>query len=115
MPRVRILQVAYDSSLLRVRTEMLKHAGFEVGSALGNDEAQRVLQENDDYDLIVVAWSAPDTVRREIVIWLKQQRPNQRVIALHSAGAHPIAEADLNSCSENPDEWFKAVKAAAVA
>jgi hypothetical protein len=30
-------------------------------------------------------------------------------------GAHPIAEADFNSCSENPDEWFKAVKAAAVA
>jgi DNA-binding NtrC family response regulator len=115
MPKARIFQVAYDASLMRVRAEMLKHAGFEVWSALGNDEARCALEAEANYDLVVVAWSASDSSRGEMVRWLKQRWPAVRVIALHSHLGHPIAEADVNSCSEKPEEWFAAVKRSALA
>ncbi len=113
--RVRVFQVAYDRSLLIVRAEMLKHAGLEVASALGNDEARRALEQAADYDLVLVAWSAPDAVRREMVVWVKLRYPQIRVMALYSATGRPIAEADFNSASERPEEWFTAVRNAAVA
>jgi hypothetical protein len=37
-----ILQVAYYQSLLEIRTRMLESGGYEVTSALGNDEAFRL-------------------------------------------------------------------------
>ncbi len=113
MPRVRIFQVAYDPSLLRVRAEMLKHAGYTVTSALGNEAAGRMLQQSGDYDLLVVGWSASDAVRSEMVRLAKQCRPSLRIIALYRAGSRVLAEADLNSCSEDPAEWFAAVTRAA--
>jgi DNA-binding NtrC family response regulator len=115
MSRVSIFQVAYDASLLRVRAEMMKHVGFDVTSALGNEEAQRALTQAANHVLVVVGWSAPDSQRREMVCWLKRHFPALRVIALYSAGAREIPEADFNSCSEVPDQWFTAVKRAAAA
>ncbi len=115
MPRrVRVFQVAYDSSLLFVRAEMLKHAGFEVESALGNEEVRRRLKQAVTYDLVMVGWSAPDELRREIVLWLKQHHPQVRVIALYNTTGHLIPEADFNSASERPEQWFSAVRQAAV-
>ena len=115
MPRVRIFHVAYDTSLLRVRTEMLKHAGFNVSSALGNPQARRELEANADYGLVVVGWSAPDGERGDMVRWVKVHYPNLRVIALYGGAGHEIPEADFNSRSEDPGEWFGAVKRAAIA
>ena len=115
MPRVRIFQVAYDPSLLRVRAEMLNHAGFQVSSALGNIQARRELLANNEYDLVVVGWSTDDGARREMVCWVKQHFPYLRVIALYGTGGHQISEADFNSNSENPEDWFLAVKRAAIA
>ncbi|MGI9101674.1 MAG: hypothetical protein ACR2IF_04430 [Terriglobales bacterium] len=111
----RIFQVAYDQSLLAIRQEMLKTAGFDVVSAQGNQAAREMLSENHAYDLIVVGWSAGDHPRRDIVTWIKQRWPQLRVIALHDTRNHPIPDADYNSASENPHEWFEAVKSAAAA
>jgi DNA-binding NtrC family response regulator len=113
MPKVRIFQVAYDPSLLRVRAEMLKLAGYNVLSVLGNEEARDALEQDANYQLVVVGWSGTDAARTEIVQWLKKCWPALRVIALYRAGSHAIAEADLNSCSESPAEWFNAVTRAA--
>ncbi len=115
MPQVRVFHIAYDASLLRARTAMLDHAGFQVTSVLGNEQARRVLTEQTDFDLVLVGWSADNETRRDIVRWLKQHLPSLRVFSLHTARAQPLAEADFNSCSENPAEWFTAVKKAAVA
>lgn len=105
--------MAYDTSLLDVRTEMLKHAGFQVSSALGNTQARRELEDKADYDLVVIGWSGSDTERGDIVRWVKEHAPALRIIALYGAGGHEITEADFNSRSENPAEWFAAVKRAA--
>jgi DNA-binding NtrC family response regulator len=109
MARVRVFHIAFDSSLLKVRAEMLRHAGFEVCSALGDDEARRALAENADYDMVVVGWSASDADRREMVGWLKKRFAGLRVIALHSGSGQAIVEADFNFCSDKPEEWFTAV------
>jgi hypothetical protein len=39
----RVFQIAYDEALLIARAELLEERGYEVGSVLGNEEAQRVL------------------------------------------------------------------------
>jgi hypothetical protein len=80
---------------------------------LGNGQARRVLEDQTDYDLVVIGWSGSDTERRDIVRWVKARSPRLRVIALYGASGHEITEADFNSPSENPDEWFAAVKRAA--
>jgi DNA-binding NtrC family response regulator len=113
MARARIFHVAYDTSLLNVRNEMLKHAGFQVFSVLGNTQARLVLEGQADYDLVVIGWSGSYSERREIVRWVKERSPKLRVIALYSNGGQEIAEADFNSHSEKPEEWFAAVKRAA--
>ena len=110
MPTVRIFHVAYDTSLLKVRAEMLKHAGFQVSSALGNIQARRELEDKADYDLVVIGWSGSDSERGDIVRWVKERAPALRVIALYGTGGRPITEADFNSRSDNPEEWFTAVK-----
>lgn len=115
MTRVRVLQIAFDPLLLKVRAEMLKHAGLEVFSVLGPDEARRALSDNADYDLVLVGWSAPDQVRREMVCWLKEHYAGLRVISLHNGRCQDIMEADFNFCSDKPEEWFTAVKRAAAA
>src|SRR5579884_430156 len=94
--RPRILQVAYDPSLCKVRELILQKVGFDASSVVGNAAAQELLNRDSHFDLVVVAWSAPLKVRREIVVWIKQ-RFGLRVVALRSVTEPLIPEADCNS------------------
>ena len=59
-----ILQVAYYPNLQETRALMLKSAGYEVTSVLGNDQARGLDQALiAAADLIVVGFSAPYSVR----------------------------------------------------
>ena len=111
----KILLAEDDTDMRRFLVKALQNAGFEVTSALGNEEARRVLSEIAEFALVVVGWSTGDEERREMVRWVKQQYPALRVRALYSSRGHAIAEGDFNSRSEKPEEWFTAVKKAAVA
>jgi hypothetical protein len=63
-----ILQVAYYPNLQETRALMLKSADYEVTSVLGNDEARRLdAAVIATADLIVVGFSAPHSVRANLL------------------------------------------------
>src|SRR5207237_2510502 len=67
-----ILQVAYYPTLQETRRQMLRSAGYQVTSVLGNDKAigldGAVIAAA---DLIVVGFSASHSVRAAMVLWFK--------------------------------------------
>src|SRR5258708_7291310 len=104
-----ILQVAYYQSLLEIRTRMLESGGYQVTSALGNDEAfglgATVIAT---IDLIVIGFSASHPIRSNAVRWFKQRYPTIPVVVLlfHSFEKFPEAGASL---SEDPKIWLEAI------
>ena len=86
---------------------MLKSAGYEVTSVLGNDNA-RALDPGviASADLIVVGFCAAHSVRAEMVLWFKTQYPKLPVVA-----CSPVAgRSSLTSAfAENPTFWLAKV------
>jgi DNA-binding NarL/FixJ family response regulator len=102
-----ILQVAYYPNLQETRALMLKSAGYEVTSVLGNNKAIAL----DDAtiaaaDLIVVGFDAPHSVRAEMVLWFKAHYPQIPVVALRSSRWEEFPEANVSTFSEDPTVWL---------
>ena len=105
-----ILQVAYYPTLQETRTQMLKSAGYQVTSVLGNDNAigldGAVIAAA---DLIVVGFSASHSVRAAMVHWFKAYYPKIPVVALQVNSWEKFPEADASTFSENPTIWLAEV------
>ena len=106
-----VLQVGYYQTLLHTRQLMLEQDGYEVVSALGNEEA-KLLARSKHFDLIVVGFSAPLSDRRAIVQWLKQNVERTPVLVLQAHSSERCPEADLETLSEDPKVWLEAVRQA---
>jgi DNA-binding NtrC family response regulator len=106
-----ILQVAYYPNLQETRALMLKSAGYEVLSVLGNDKARALdAAVIAAADLVVVGFCAPHSVRAEMVLWFKTQYPEIPVIALQASKWENFPEADVSSFfSEYPAAWLEKV------
>lgn len=87
---------------------MLKNDGYDVLSALGNDQAI-ALANMKTFDLIVLGFSAPHSVRSTMIRWLKQHSPQTPVVALLAHGAEKFPEADYQTLSEDPQVWLATV------
>jgi len=105
----RIFQIAYDEKLLITRAELLKNRGYEVGSVLGNDEAQRVLNSHQRYRLFIVGHAAPREAREEMLRWLKTNFPHTRILALNPPHQPNLGEADYNVVLNGPEAWLSIV------
>jgi len=55
-----VFQIAYDPVLLVNRAELLKDRGYQVDSALGNDDAMRLLDQCQRDRLFIVGHAAPN-------------------------------------------------------
>src|SRR5712691_5897451 len=102
-----ILQVAYYPTLQETRTLMLKSAGYQVTSVLGNDNAMSL----DGTliaaaDLIVVGFSASHSVRAAMVLWFKARYPKIPVVVLQFSSWEKFPEADVSTFSEDPTLWL---------
>src|SRR5437588_11417143 len=98
-----ILQVAYYPSLQETRTLMLKSAGYQVTSVLGNHNAigldGAVIATT---DLIVVGFSASHSVRAAMVLWFKARYPKIPVVVLQFSSWEKFREADVSTFSADP-------------
>lgn len=104
----RVFQIAYDETLLFTRSEMLRQAGYDVTSVLGNSAAKRALITGEKYSLFIVGRDAPIQTREEMIRWLKEKFPTVQVLALNAS--HEILPvADYNVINE-PGEWLVAVR-----
>ena len=103
-----ILQIAYYPGLLQARQIMLEQAGHKVISALGNDQGM-ALATTHSFSLVLVGFSAPESVRRTMIRWLKQHLPQTQVVALLANESECLPDADCETLSENPGVWLNAV------
>ena len=102
-----ILQVAYYQGLLEIRARMLQSAGYQVTSVLGNDEAFGLkAMDITAVDLIMIGFSAPQTIRARAVLWFKQHYPTVPVVVLQFHGFERFPEADGTTLSEDPEIWL---------
>ena len=107
-----VFQIAYDEKLLITRADLLKNRGYQVGSALGNDEAKRILDKRHPYRLVIVGHSAPKETREEIVRWLKTNFQGTKILALNPPDNTKLAEADYNLILNRPEDWLLIVATA---
>jgi len=92
----QVFQIAYDEGLLMTRAELLKGLGYEVTSALSNDDAKRLLKNGRTYSIFIVGHAAGKSVREEMVTWLKTNFPHTKIIALNPHFDSKLKGADYN-------------------
>jgi hypothetical protein len=109
----RVFQIAYDNALLIAREQLLKSRGYDVGSVLGNEAAQRSLADGQSCRLFIVGHNAPRETREEMVRWLKENFPHTKVVALNPPSQGKLTGADFNFVLNGPEEWLAAVSSAA--
>jgi DNA-binding NtrC family response regulator len=105
-----ILHIAYYPNLQATQALLLKSAGYEVVSVLGNDKARALdAAVIAAADLVVVGFCAPHSVRAELVLWFKTHYPKLPVIALQSTRWEEFHEADTTAFAENPTIWLEKI------
>jgi CheY-like chemotaxis protein len=105
-----ILHVAYYPTLQATQALVLKSAGYEVTSVLGNDNARALdAAVIGAADLIVVGFCAPHSVRAELVLWFKTQYPKLPIVALRSSSWEEFPEADASTFAESPTIWLEKI------
>jgi hypothetical protein len=91
---------------------LLKNRGYEVSSVLGNDEAIRVLDGQQNYRLFIVGHNAPRETREEMLRWLKIKFPHTRILALNPPHQPDLPQADYNVILNGPEAWLSIVATA---
>ncbi len=83
--RKLIFQIAYTEELGITRTEELARRGYRVTTVVGNERAMVVSKNSGQrYDLFVLGHGAPDNTRKEMVVWLRENHPRVRILALNA-------------------------------
>ena len=109
----QVFQIAYDEGLLMTRAELLKGLGYDVTSALSNDDAKRLLKNGKTFAVFIIGHAAGKSVREEMVTWLRTNFPGAKIIALNPHFDSSLKGADYNFILNGPEEWLAAVASAA--
>jgi hypothetical protein len=98
----------HDERLLVSRAELLKNREYQV-TALGNDDAKRVLDTRERYRIFIVGHAAPKETREDMVRWLKANFPNTKILVVNPPSSAILAGADYNVVLNGPEEWLSIV------
>ena len=105
---ISVLQIGYVPALVETRAIMLRKDGYNVVSAVGNDQGIN-LAPSRPFDVVVVGFSERHPVRAQMVRWLKQHLPSVPVVALAAHDYEAFPDADCVTLSEDPRVWLAAV------
>src|SRR5712691_1815550 len=111
MMNLSVLQIGYYPNLLATRRVMLENDGYIVTSALGNDQGIAIASAG-RFDVIVVGFSATQSLRTYMVRWLKQHIPKVPVVVLLAHDAERFPDADVATFPESPPTWLPMVRQA---
>lgn len=112
-PAKRILfQIGYDEKGLNARAELLRRFGHEVISVTHNEAAKVALSSYRNVDLFIVGHTAPEQTRKEMVVWLRANYPEVKIVALNPS-KEKLVGADYNVALNEYDEWLSLLAATA--
>jgi hypothetical protein len=114
MRLLRVFQVAYNEAYVYERARLLRQHGYHVQSVIGNDAAKVMLNDRPRYDVFVVGSDAPEETRLEMVRWLLENYPRQRIVALNPPGQRKLDGLEFNANTENPAEWLPLIEEVAL-
>jgi len=106
-----VLQIGYYPMLLQTRHMMLEQDGYDVSSALGDEQA-RELAGSQNFDAVVIGFSGTLAERQELLHWLKKNVQQTPVVMLQANSSERFPEADVVTLSEDPKVWLAAVRQA---
>jgi CheY-like chemotaxis protein len=108
----RILSISYDQMLLHLRQLLFEQEGFEVRSAHGFVEALEACQGPDDFDVVIMGHSMPQSDKTALVRALRS-KCEAPVVSIRKAGDSPMPQADYSvDAQEGPKALLDAVKKA---
>lgn len=105
-----ICQISYDAHLGAERARLLRIAGYEVNSLYGNNAAKVILNTTaHPCSAFIVGHGAPQEMRHDMLVWLKQFFPRIPVLVMNGPGIGPLAGADYNVKLSGPEAWLPIV------
>ena len=107
MSRLRVLSITYDESLLQTREMILSKAGFDVTSALGFVDAQRLCAEQ-DFDVVVIGHTLPRNDKLALLRCAKQGG-TAATLCLRNPSDPVMTDADYSTDRIDPEGLVKAV------
>lgn len=113
MPTPRIFQIAYDSQRMYSRAVVLRRLGYDVQSVLGNQAAKDVLISWPNYDVFIIGHDADDTVRLDMVHFIRASYPRHPILALNAAPGMRLDAVEYNAPVDESQLWISLVQKAA--
>lgn len=110
MSQGKILCISYDESIMQTREMILRNAGYDVTSALGFVEAQRLCAEQ-PFDVVVIGHTLPVKDKLALIQCAKQGG-RTATLCLRSPGDPVLSQADYSTDRTDPEGLVTAVKAA---
>ena len=109
----RIFQIAYTDDLRIARAKLLRNLGYSVISVMGNESAKLLLTtlrtSVSDIAFFIVGHAAPVETRTEMVVWLRVNYPNSKILALNPPNQE-VANANYNVLQNGPESWLPFVE-----
>lgn len=99
----RILHVEFDRTLLAIRHTLLETAGFEVVSCFNATGIREVSTATAPFDVFLVGHSAPADEREDLVIWMKTNFPETRIVVLRKRETDSTPSGHLAATVEPED------------
>jgi CheY-like chemotaxis protein len=93
---VRILVIDDDAVILDVLSEMLTDAGYEVVAASNGNEGVRLYRER-PFDLVVTDMIMPEKDGLEVVMELRRDFPDVKVLTLSGGGDYGYGYSSLEA------------------
>ena len=106
-PNKRVLCISWDPALALTRELLLRHAGYEVVSALGPAAREHVTRER--ADLLVLGHSVPREQKRSLIQSFRQHC-NAPVLSLVASNQTPVPEATVAIPADDPDNFVRTVR-----
>jgi CheY-like chemotaxis protein len=92
---MKVLSLSLDLELSRLRSTILRSAGYDVTSLTSEKDAFREAESTNAYDVVLLCHHFPSASSRRLIRVARQKHPKTRFIHIvHVYGEWPEIEAD---------------------
>jgi len=94
---IRVLVIDDEPEIRELFTTVAEKLNFSCSVAADGEEATRMLDENDDYDIYFVDWRLPDMVGSELIRRINRKKANNPIAIIFSSTDWSVIEDEARS------------------